>query len=86
MNDSLIENDNSAHIIDDRMLERPLIVIVDPFGSTSAGRTSLVSYIERYDGINGMIRTDDFKIVINAKKNWDPLELQFPVDSVLPLT
>lgn len=46
MTDSLIENDNSAHIIDDRMLERPLIVIVDPFGSTSAGRTSLVSYIE----------------------------------------
>ena len=28
----------------------------------------------------------DFKTCINTKKNWDPLELQFPVDSVLPLT
>ena len=28
---------------------------------------NLVSYIERYDGINGMIRTDDFNVV---KLRW----------------
>ena len=27
-----------------------------------------------------------YKIDIQAKKNWDPLKLQFPVDSVLSLT